>query len=284
MDTIRLFLAAVESWLVIQPVGEVLFYSSGLMGLGMAVIRGGYNMLKRGRGGQVSQEGSLAVLIGVIMAVSGMAAPQCRMLGIPLGHALLSSAVLIGGGGIGGPAAVKRIRMDRSKKRAMADQFRQAQEQREFKSWHEFVASTSPADFERFCGWMFQEQGYEVQPTGGTGDQGIDLTMSKGAMVHVAQCKRYTNNPVGASALRDFYGALVDQGADHGYYITTSSYTRPASMWARGKPITLMDRDDLKPWVVAWGRRDRSQICRFCGSRNREGARFCSACGAQLVP
>ena len=53
---------------------------------------------------------------------------------------------------------------------------------------------------------------------------------------YILQAKRYTN-VVGVSAVRDLYGTLVNEGANRGILITTSSYGPEAYNFAKDKQI-----------------------------------------------
>jgi Holliday junction resolvasome RuvABC ATP-dependent DNA helicase subunit len=101
-----------------------------------------------------------------------------------------------------------------------------------------------PLDFEAFVGRLFEALGYEVDRTPGTGDHGLDLLMRKDGLFEVVQCKRWAGN-VGEGVVRDFYGALVHSGARSGFLITTGQFTPAAKAFASGKPIRLMDLNDL---------------------------------------
>ncbi|MFZ5905298.1 MAG: restriction endonuclease [Chloroflexota bacterium] len=107
----------------------------------------------------------------------------------------------------------------------------------------------SPTEFEQATGELFRQKGFEVTHSGKTGDGGVDLTMTKGGLKFIAQCKRYTTEPIGEPILRDFYGALVHQRADHGYFVTTSRFTKPAIDFAKNKPITLVDGIGIQNWL-----------------------------------
>ena len=60
----------------------------------------------------------------------------------------------------------------------------------------------------------------------------------------IIQAKRYTNT-VGVSAVRDLYGTLINEGASKGILITTSDYGSDAYKFAKGKPITLLNGNNL---------------------------------------
>jgi restriction system protein len=106
----------------------------------------------------------------------------------------------------------------------------------------------SPVEFERFIARLFRNMGYKVKETATTGDEGIDLLVSKGTRTGVVQCKRYRGN-VGQPVVRDLYGAMIHNRADEAFLVTTGRVSLPAQQWANGKPIHLVDGTELMEWV-----------------------------------
>lgn len=126
----------------------------------------------------------------------------------------------------------------------------------ESESWRETLAETlqylPPDAFERLSMRLLRESGFiEVEVTGRPGDGGIDGN----GIIRIAglisfpvlfQCKRYSGS-VGASAVRDFRGAMVGR-ADKGLILTTGSFTREAHREATrdgAPPIDLIDGELL---------------------------------------
>lgn len=56
----------------------------------------------------------------------------------------------------------------------------------------------------------------------------------------MVQAKRY-NNTVNAAAVRELYGTILNEGANRGILITTSSFGQSSYEFAKDKPITLID-------------------------------------------
>lgn len=110
----------------------------------------------------------------------------------------------------------------------------------------------SPDAFERLCQRLLRESGFvEVKVTGRTGDGGIDGVgiVRLGGLLGfpvLFQCKRY-HGSVGASAIRDFRGAMIGR-ADRGLVITTGTFSRDAKIEATrdgAPPIDLVDSEQL---------------------------------------
>lgn len=107
------------------------------------------------------------------------------------------------------------------------------------------------AGFERLCQRLLREAGFEkVQVTGRAGDGGIDgVGLIKVGLLSFPtyfQCKKYDGS-VGASAVRDFRGAMAGRG-EKGLLITTATFTPAARQEATRDgvpPIDLIDGDEL---------------------------------------
>jgi restriction system protein len=113
------------------------------------------------------------------------------------------------------------------------------------------VQGMPPASFEKLCQRVLRESGFiRVEVTGRSGDGGIDgIGVLRIALLsfHVFfQCKRYKGS-VGASAIRDFRGAMVGR-TDKGLLITTGTFTPDAKREATrdGAPVLdLIDGETL---------------------------------------
>lgn len=106
----------------------------------------------------------------------------------------------------------------------------------------------SPFEFENLVGNLFTRMGLETKQTRSSKDGGVDaiafdLRPVLGGKV-VIQAKRYRNT-VGVSAVRDLYGTMMNEGANKGILVTTSSYGPDAYDFARNKPVELIDGGGL---------------------------------------
>ncbi len=108
------------------------------------------------------------------------------------------------------------------------------------------------AAFERVCQRLLRESGFvEVRVTGRSGDGGIDGVgvVRLGGLLSfpiLFQCKRYRGT-VGASAIRDFRGAMIGR-ADRGLVLTTGTFSHEARGEATrdgAPPIDLVDGERL---------------------------------------
>ena len=96
--------------------------------------------------------------------------------------------------------------------------------------------------------WEFARSGVEVRVTRASRDRGVDAILFdpdplRGGK-YVLQAKRYTRT-VDVSAVRDLYGTVMNEGANRGILITTSSYGSDSYEFAKDKPISLVDGPNL---------------------------------------
>lgn len=122
-------------------------------------------------------------------------------------------------------------------------------------------------DFEQLVAqlfeWEFSRNGVEVKVTRASRDRGVDAILFdpdplKGGKF-VLQAKRYTRT-VDVSAVRDLYGTVMNEGANRGILITTSSYGPDSYEFAKDKPISLVDGQNLLVMLQKHGKRFRIDL------------------------
>lgn len=94
----------------------------------------------------------------------------------------------------------------------------------------------------------FNQSGGEVKITRASKDGGVDAVAFdpdpiRGGKI-VIQAKRYTN-VVGVSAVRDLYGTVLNEGATKGILVSTADYGPDAYGFAKDKPLTLLNGNNL---------------------------------------
>jgi len=92
---------------------------------------------------------------------------------------------------------------------------------------------------------------FRTELTKVSGDGGIDIIAVLDKSIiggkYLFQCKRYApDNLVGASAVRDFYGAVTADRAVKGVFVTTSDFTPQAREFADKTGIELINAAKLK--------------------------------------
>ncbi len=129
------------------------------------------------------------------------------------------------------------------------------------------LASMPWEDFEHLVSqlfeWEFGKNGVEVKVTRASRDRGVDAIMFdpdplRGGK-YVLQAKRYTR-PVDVAAVRDLYGTVMNEGANRGIIVTTSSYGPDAYEFAKDKPLSLVDGQHLIAMLRKHGRSFRINL------------------------
>lgn len=114
------------------------------------------------------------------------------------------------------------------------------------------LASMNWEDFEHLIrelfAKVFSSEGTEVKITQASRDKGVDALVFDPDPIRggkfVIQAKRYTAN-VDVAAVRDLYGTILNEGANRGILVTTAKYGSDSYDFAKDKPITLLEGNEL---------------------------------------
>jgi len=107
----------------------------------------------------------------------------------------------------------------------------------------------APHDFELAVGSLYLSLGYHVFVTPGSGDQGIDLVVTKDECKIAIQCKRYSHT-VPISQVRDFYGSFVGC-FNQGVFITSSEFSKSTHDWTDSRSdLVLIDGRELTKMFI----------------------------------
>ncbi len=134
-------------------------------------------------------------------------------------------------------------------------------------------------DFENLIREVFEKEfsknGGEVKITRASRDGGVDAVAFdpdpiRGGKI-VIQAKRYTST-VSVSAVRDLYGTLLNEGANKGILVTTADYGPDSYEFAKDKPLTLLNGNELLYLLAEHGHRakiDLSEARKLLGEKER---------------
>ncbi|MBI5276468.1 MAG: restriction endonuclease [Burkholderiales bacterium] len=131
----------------------------------------------------------------------------------------------------------------------------------------ENLAAMDWGEFEHLCRELFERAfastGAVVKVTQASRDLGVDAVVFdpdplRGGKI-VIQAKRYTNT-VDVSAVRDLYGAVINEGAIKGILVTTSHFGPESYSFAKDKPITLLNGNEMLGLLSAHGYRFRIDL------------------------
>lgn len=111
----------------------------------------------------------------------------------------------------------------------------------------------TPTEFERFCGELFKQMGYQVHLTSPTKDGGYDLLVWNNEMRSIVECKCYPlETKVGRPQLQKLVGANATIHADQIWCVTTSDYTSDAILYAKEVGIRLFNGSDLEHFIRSY--------------------------------
>jgi hypothetical protein len=97
--------------------------------------------------------------------------------------------------------------------------------------------------FEQFLALIFVEWDYHVETTKVTGDQGVDLIVSKTGLRVAVQAKGYPGSTVGNSAVQEAHTGMKFYGCQRCAVITNSTFTSAARKLAEGVGCILIEHD-----------------------------------------
>jgi restriction system protein len=113
-----------------------------------------------------------------------------------------------------------------------------------------------PQHFEELVADLFRVRGLQVTNTARSGDGGVDVEAQDpdpitGGLI-VIQVKRYRAT-VAPSVVRDLYGVVQHLGATKGVLVTTSGFGPGSYEFAQGKPLTLINGNELVDLLARHG-------------------------------
>lgn len=101
-----------------------------------------------------------------------------------------------------------------------------------------------PDEFEKYVGEVFRHLGYEIDQTGKSGDQGVDVIAQKGPLRIAIQVKRYIGS-IGNEAVQQVYAGMAHHCCQQCIVVTTGSFTTSARALAASTGCELIDRDQI---------------------------------------
>lgn len=125
----------------------------------------------------------------------------------------------------------------------------------------QLIKEKTPKFFEQLVVDLLVAMGYggshqdAAQAIGKTNDGGVDGIISEDRLgldkIYI-QAKRWENT-VGRPEIQQFKGALADQVAKKGVFITTSNFSKEAIESAKKSGIVLIDGDKLTSLMIEFG-------------------------------
>ncbi len=142
------------------------------------------------------------------------------------------------------------------------------------------IRSLTWRQFESFVGEHFRQQGYSVVETPEGPDNGVDLVLRKAGEKTYVQCKQWKTNQVGVEKVRELLGSMAAGGAQHGIFVTSGTYTKPAKKLAFECGIELIDGNKL---ARLRGDEPEPMVCLTPHLEAAQAAPSCPKCGSEMV-
>lgn len=96
----------------------------------------------------------------------------------------------------------------------------------------------------------FERDGWDARVTPPSKDGGYDVDLWRDGLRAIAECKLRAKGSVGVGVVRQVYGVMKAERAQHAYILTNTSFTRGAREFAAGaRTVTLVDGPRLKAWL-----------------------------------
>jgi|GEM_PF-2131781 restriction system protein len=118
------------------------------------------------------------------------------------------------------------------------------------------LLKVEPRTFEEVIAEILASQGFKVELTKQTRDNGYDILAIKdikhqSPLKYLVECKRYTDRKVGVEIIRSFKDVINTEKANKGIIVTTSYFTSEARKKQKEIPYILdfRDKDDLMQWI-----------------------------------
>lgn len=116
-------------------------------------------------------------------------------------------------------------------------------------------------------------------------DGGVDLKLFSGTSASpgvLVQCKAWSSWKVGVKEIRELFGVMAAEGVDEGILVTTSSFSKDAVDFARGKNIALIDGEDLLSKLLSLPLEDQAHMLMLATSGDFTTP-TCPSCGIKMV-
>ncbi len=152
------------------------------------------------------------------------------------------------------------------------------------------IRALSWQGFETLVAEAYRRQGYTVRENLTTGpDGGVDLVLRKDGTTVLVQCKQWRAMKVGVLVVREMYGLMAAEHAQGGIIITSGRFTQEAKTFAHGKPLDLVEGQELASLVASVQResnapaRSSARVSPVDPPKPPPANILCPTCGAEMI-
>ena len=153
----------------------------------------------------------------------------------------------------------EKAHQETERARLEAERARKAAEKTKRKKTREHWRSLRDIPFEQELATLYRQLGYQVQSTPKSGDQGIDLILTKGSKSTIVQCKGQKNRATPAM-VRELVGSRVDYGADRAVLACTAGFTQGAIGFAKRNQISLISATEIARMAEGFSQPKQEQV------------------------
>ena len=111
-------------------------------------------------------------------------------------------------------------------------------------SYPEDVEEMTGVEYEEYCSQILEEEGWVVECTSTTGDQGVDLIARREDFRVCIQCKRYSK-PVGNKAVQEVSAGMTYWYGTHSVVVSNAGFTASAKKLANSTGVILISELEL---------------------------------------
>ncbi len=111
----------------------------------------------------------------------------------------------------------------------------------------ELISSLEWKVFEKLCSEYLNAKGFQSKLTRCGADGGVDVRIFKDNNLYgVVQCKAYKSYKIGIKPVRELFGVMASENVLHGFFITSSGFTKEAIKFSnKHNSLKLVDGDLL---------------------------------------
>jgi len=109
----------------------------------------------------------------------------------------------------------------------------------------ETIKQLSWREFEELVGEYYRRNNYTVTESEAGPDGGVDLILTRDGETTLVQCKHWKKSKVGVSIIREIFGVMKADNADHAVVVTTGTFTRDAEDFANKNDVDLISGNSL---------------------------------------
>lgn len=145
------------------------------------------------------------------------------------------------------------------------------------------IRKLSWKQFEQLLGEYFRRKGYSVEENFDDGaDGGVDLRLFANGEKTLVQCKHWKYEKVSVNIVRELFGVMTAERAEHGIVVTSGYFTSDAEQFADNKNLTLIDGKILISIIDSVKNKSNKAIDQQPVPDRQTSEVLCPECGSKM--